>query len=424
MNKTNHPELRSWIEVPEGSDFPLQNLPFGIFRRRGKNPRAATRIGDFVIDLYALATHSCFTETDIDPEVFNRPVLNDLIAKGKPAWQKLRSCLSDLFNEESPNLRDNLRAQGDFLFPAGEVEMLMPVGIGDYTDFYSSMQHAVNLGTLYRGAGHALNPNWKSLPVAYHGRSSSIVVSGTPIHRPNGQFIPEDATAPVFGPTQQLDFELEVAFIAGKSTPLGTSITTREAEDHIFGLVLFNDLSARDIQRWEYVPLGPFAGKNFGSVISPWIVTLDALEPFRVAGPVQDPPVLPNLAFDGDYHYDIRLEVFLQPLEKKETLISSANYNSIYWNMVQQLAHQAANGCNIRIGDLYASGAISGPGQGSYGSMIELTRNGEDPLRLPDGSLRRFLEDTDTVIIRGHAEKNGLRIGFGEASVTILPPNT
>jgi fumarylacetoacetase len=413
--------LRSWIEVEKDSDFPIQNLPFGIFKRPGKAPSAATRIGNIVISLYELAKQLYLIETGIDSDIFNRPVLNDFIALEKPLTRRLRECLSDLFNKDNPLLRDNPEARKEILFPVTEVELMMPVSVGDYTDFYSSEQHAKNLGTMFRDADQALTPNWKHVPVAYHGRTSSIVISGTPIHRPKGQIMPSSGINPEFGASKQLDFELEVAFITGKSTLLGEPVTTTEAEDHIFGLVLFNDLSARDIQKWEYVPLGPFLGKDFGSVISPWIVTLDALELFRIPGPKQDPPVLPYLSFKGNHHFDINLDVYLQVPGQKEVRICRSNYNNIYWNIVQQLAHQTVNGCNINTGDIYSSGTISGPAKDSFGSMIELTWNGTQPLKLPGGVERRFIEDHDTIILRGFAEKDGVRIGFGEASVTILP---
>jgi len=420
-DKTNDPAIRSWIQVKKGSDFPIQNLPFGIFQAQGKPPAAATRIGDTVIDLYALAKRCFMPQTKIDPEIFNRPVLNDFIALGKPAWQGVREALSDLFNIENQLLREYTETTEEILHLAKDVEMLMPVRVGDYTDFYSSQKHASNLGTMFRDAAHSLNPNWKHMPVGYHGRTSSIVISGTPIHRPKGQTKAESASSPAFGPTSQLDFELEVAFIAGKSTHLGDSVSTAEAEDHIFGLILFNDLSARDIQKWEYAPLGPFLGKNFGSVISPWIITLDALEPFRIAGPDQQPAVLPYLTFTGNHHFDINIEVLIQPEGQKEFQVSKSNYKNVYWNMVQQLAHQTVNGCNINVGDIYSSGTISGPDPGSFGSMIELSWQGTRPLIFPDGSERRFIEDNDTIILRGYAEKKGLRIGFGEASAKILP---
>jgi fumarylacetoacetase len=421
MDRTNNPDLKSWIQVEKGSDFPIQNLPFGIFKRPGKVPSAATRIGDTVISLHALAKRGFFHKTGIDREVFNRPELNDFIALGKTAWHDLRESLSDMFNVDNHLMRDYVQTSEDILFPFKDVEMMMPVKVGDYTDFYSSEQHATNLGTIFRDAANALNPNWKHLPVGYHGRTSSIVISGTSIHRPKGQTKPDSSSFPEFGPTKQLDYELEVAFIAGKSTLLGEPVSTAEAEDHIFGLILFNDLSARDIQKWEYIPLGPFLGKNFGSIVSPWIITLNAIEPFRIPGPEQQPPVLPYLSFTGNHHFDIHIEVYLLLPGQKEVRLCCTNYKNIYWNMVQQLAHQTVNGCNINVGDVYSSGAISGTDPGSSGSMIELTRNGARPVILPDGSEQRFIEDHDTIILRGYAEKNGLRIGFGEASVTILP---
>jgi fumarylacetoacetase len=373
-----------------------------------------------VISLYALAKRGFFEKTCIDPEVFNRPVLNDFISLGTTAWRNLRESLSDMFNLDNQLMRDYVSTSEDILYPVKDVEMMMPVKVGDYTDFYTSEQHARNLGSLFRDPANALNPNWKHLPVGYHGRTSSIVISGTPIHRPKGQIKPESASVPEFGPTRQLDYELEVAFVAGKPTLLGESVTTDDAEDHIFGLILFNDLSARDIQKWEYVPLGPFLGKDFGSIISPWIVTLEALEPFRIPGPLQQPPVLPYLSFKGNHHFDIHLEVYLKSGEK-EIRLCQTNYKNIYWNMAQLLAHQTVNGCNINVGDIYSSGTISGTGQDSVGSMIELTQNGKSTVSLPDGSERSFIEDHDIIILRGFAEKNGLRVGFGEASVEILP---
>jgi fumarylacetoacetase len=318
-------------------------------------------------------------------------------------------------------LKSNPAAREIALVPVQEVQMLMPVRIPNYTDFYSSKEHATNVGKMFRGAEHALLPNWKHLPIGYHGRTSSIVVSGTPIHRPMGQIKLKDAESPVFGPTVKLDFELEVAFITCKDTKLGKSVAPEDADEHIFGFVLFNDWSARDIQQWEYVPLGPFLGKNFGSTISPWIVTMDALEPFRVPGPVQDPPVLPYLRSDGNRNLDIRLEVWLQPEKAEAMPVCRSNFKHMYWNINQQLAHHTVNGCNIQVGDLYASGTISGPSPESYGSMLELTWNGEKPLRMSDGTERGFLEDGDTVIFRGFAEKNNIRVGFGECKGKILP---
>jgi fumarylacetoacetase len=299
--------------------------------------------------------------------------------------------------------------------------MQMPVEVGDYTDFYSSIEHATNVGKMFRDPENALLPNWKHLPVGYHGRSSSIVVSGTDIHRPMGQTRADDAEQPEFGPSRLFDFELEMAFITGGRTDLGQRISTREAEDYIFGMVIFNDLSARDIQKWEYVPLGPFLGKNFGSVISPWIVTLDALEPFRTPGPVQDPPVLPYLRYEGDKNYDIQLEVFIQPDQGEENLVCRSNHKYLYWNMSQQLAHHTVNGCNINVGDMYASGTISGPTPDSFGSMLEISWKGTRPARLKDGTERRFIQDGDTIIMRGHSSRGATRIGFGECRTTVLP---
>jgi fumarylacetoacetase len=309
----------------------------------------------------------------------------------------------------------------EILVPVDEAAMLIPVQVGDYTDFYSSIEHATNVGIMFRDPANALLPNWRHLPVGYHGRSSSIVISGTNIHRPKGQTRADNEDLPRFGPSRQVDFELETAFIVGKSTALGQSVSVMDAEEYIFGMVLFNDLSARDIQKWEYVPLGPFLSKNFGSVISPWIVTLDALEPYRVPGPKQEPEVLPYLQFEGDRNFNILLEVHIRPEGRTEHRICRSNSRYLYWNMAQQLAHHTVNGCNIRVGDLYASGTISGPDPGSYGSMLEIAWKGTRPVKMPDGSERTFLHDHDTVIFRGYCEKEGLRIGFGEAVTKILP---
>ncbi len=299
--------------------------------------------------------------------------------------------------------------------------MHIPVEVGDYTDFYSSIEHATNVGSMFRDPGNALFPNWKSLPVGYHGRASSIVVSGTDIHRPNGQTMPAGEDKPVFGPSRLFDFELEMAFVVGKSTKLGNSVKVKDAEDYIFGLVVFNDLSARDIQKWEYVPLGPFLAKNFGSVISPWIVSLDALEPFRLEGPKQEPEVLPYLKSEGNRNFDINLEVYIKPENGSENLVSRSNHKYLYWNIAQQLAHHTVNGCNINVGDMYASGTISGPGPEAYGSMLELSWGGKKPLKLSDGSERKFILDNDTIIMRAYCQKNGLRIGFGESVTKVLP---
>ncbi len=412
---------KSWIHLPEKSDFPLENLPFGIAKVNNL-VSPATRIGDTVILLSVLADHGYFDQLALDDlSLFYQPVLNELMTLSKADRMALRERLRTLFSAHCLELKDNPDVTHEALVNIEEVEMLLPAAIGDYTDFYSSIEHATNVGIMFRDPDNALLPNWKHLPVGYHGRSSSIVVSGTNIHRPKGQTRPNDTLPPVFGPSKQLDFELEMGFFTSGETNLGDSIPAQQAENHIFGLALFNDLSARDIQRWEYVPLGPFLSKSFGSVLSPWIVTLEALEPFRTAGPVQEPEVLPYLRTSGLNNYDIQLEVVLKTENGSENLICRSNFKYMYWSMTQQLAHQTVAGCNIRSGDLYASGTISGPTPDSYGSMLELAWKGTKPLELADGSQRVFVQDNDTLIIRGFTEKNGLRIGFGECVTKILP---
>lgn len=421
MIKANDPALTSWLEVPKGSDFPIQNLPFGIFKTKYLSPVAGVAIGNFVLDLVYLHENGFLDGYNLPPGIFNQPYLNDFIALGKKKTRAIRERLSELLRLDNDELKNNVGARELALIPMDEVEMLLPVKIPNYTDFYSSEEHAFNVGSMFRDPKNALLPNWKHLPVGYHGRASSIVVSGTPIHRPKGQIKPADSELPVFCPSQKLDFELEMAFITNQNTRLGTSVPVHDADNYIFGFVLFNDWSARDIQQWEYVPLGPFLGKNFGSTISPWIVTLDALEPFRVKGPEQFPNVLPYLAIEGERNFDITLEVFLRPEGASETTISRSNFKYLYWNVNQQLAHHTVNGCNIQVGDLYASGTISGPSPGSFGSMLELSWNGNRPLHLTDGSARTFLEDGDSIILRAHAEHKGVRIGFGDCSGKILP---
>ena len=421
MDKTTDSSLKSWINVEERSDFPIQNIPFGIIKREEFSEHAATRIGNTVIDLYFLAKSGLIDSTGINAEIFNHDSLNPFISLGKNYWRKLREKLSEIFEEHNSTLRNNNTLRNEILIPIETVKILMPIKVGDYTDFYSSIEHATNVGIMFRDPANALLPNWKHMPVGYHGRSSSIVVSGTAVHRPKGQTKADNAEFPEFGPTCQLDFELEMAFIAGKKTELGSSISTANSEDHIFGMVIFNDLSARDIQKWEYIPLGPFLGKNFGSVISPWVVTLDALEPFRVPGPKQEPSVLPYLQFSGNHNIDIELEVLIQPDLQKPFWVCYSNYKYMYWNMAQQLAHQTVNGCNINVGDLFASGTISGHTANSYGSMLELAWKGTKPIKLPDGSERSFINDNDTIIMRGYCTNDSLRIGFGDVSTKILP---
>ncbi|MBN8577700.1 MAG: fumarylacetoacetase [Cytophagales bacterium] len=417
----NNPELKSWVDVPPGSDFPIQNLPFGIFKTRYLNAVAGVAIGNYVLDLVYLHEHGYLDGLGLPAGIFNQKYLNDFIALGKNTTRAVRNRISELLRVETDELQLHKAACEIALVPLAEVQMQMPVFIPDYTDFYSSEEHATNVGSMFRDPKNALLPNWKHLPVGYHGRASSIVVSGTPLHRPKGQVKLPDSDLPVFCPTQKLDFELELAFITGKQSALGKHITTAEAEEYIFGFVLFNDWSARDIQQWEYVPLGPFLGKNFGSTISPWIVTLDALEPFRVQGPAQFPHVLPYLATEGSKNFDINLHVLLQPEGEEPTTVCRSNARYLYWNVNQQLAHQTVNGCNVRVGDLYASGTISGPSPGSYGSLLELSWNGQRPLQLANGIQRKFIEDGDTVSITGFAEKDTVRIGFGACSGKILP---
>ncbi len=417
----NDPALRSWIDVPANSDFPVQNLPLGIASTADRPARPFTRIGDTAIDLSVFADAGLLNGIDVDLACFKAPVLNPLLRHGRQGTRRLRQRLSDLLTGVIPELRDHGAWRAKALLPIASVHMHLPVNIGDYTDFYSSRQHAYNVGCMFRDPANALLPNWLHMPVGYHGRASSIVVSGTPIRRPMGQYKPSPDAAPEFGPSRQLDLELEVAFITYEGNALGDRVSTAEAEDRIFGLVLFNDWSARDIQAWEYVPLGPFLGKNFGSSMSAWVVTLDALEPFRIASPKQEPEVLPYLKGAPDMHFDITLEVALRPQGTAETTISHSNFKHMYWSMAQQLAHHTVNGCNVRAGDVMASGTISGDTPDSYGSMLELAWKGTKPVKLNDGSERKFLLDGDTLIIRGHCEKNGVRIGFGEVSGEILP---
>jgi len=422
MIKANNPELISWIDVPEGNDFPIQNIPFGVVTLKNGKTRCATRIGNYVIDLYALAGFGYFDGTGIeDKTIFTQRTLNAFISLGKPVWRNVRDRISQLFEKNSAHIRENLEEKSSILHYIDDVKELMPVQVGDYTDFYSSIEHATNVGKMFRDPDKALLPNWKHIPVGYHGRSSSIVISGTDIYRPNGQTKANDAEVPSFGPSRLFDFELEMAFVTGGSTKLGDTIPIDKAEDYIFGLVIFNDLSARDIQKWEYVPLGPFLGKNFGSVVSPWIVTLDAMEPFRVSGPKQDPKVLPYLEFEGNKNYDIDLEVYIQPEGGEKNKVCHSNFKYMYWNMCQQLAHQSVNGCNINVGDMYGSGTISGPTPNAYGSMLELSWKGTKPLKMSDGTERKFIQDMDTIIMSGYCQKNKLRIGFGDCVTKVLP---
>ena len=416
----NDPQLKSWVPVAPSSDFSIQNLPFGIFAYPGKGPRVGVAIGDFVLDLAYLQVNGLFDGFSLPNGIFLQPYLNAFIALGKPVTNQVRMYVSQLLNVENQTLQQRTDKE-DFLVPQSEIEMKLPVYIRDYTDFYSSEQHAFNVGSMFRDPDNALLPNWKHIPVGYHGRASSIIPSEVPIHRPNGQTKADDSENPSFGPTKLLDFELEMAFIVSKETQIGETVSTKQAEDFIFGFVLFNDWSARDVQKWEYVPLGPFLAKNFASSVSPWVVTLEALAPFRVAGKIQDPKVLPYLQFEGEKNFDINLQVAIQPENSSEKIVSNSNFKHMYWNVNQQLAHHTVNGCNLGVGDLLASGTISGPTPESYGSMLELTWRGTRPIKMSDNTERKFIHDGDTVIMRGHAQKNNIRVGFGEVRTKVLP---
>ncbi|MCC2591626.1 fumarylacetoacetase [Chryseobacterium sp. MFBS3-17] len=413
--------MKSFVNYSENSDFSIHNIPFGVAVFNKEYIACCTRIGDMVIDLATLYDYGYFDELEgLNDNVFEAYTLNEFIELGKPVTSAVRLRIQELLDENSKLASDEKTIEECF-FNLDQVKMMMPVHVANYTDFYSSIEHATNVGKMFRDPDNALLPNWKHLPVGYHGRASSIVISGTEIHRPMGQTKPAGADMPVFGPSRQLDFELEMAFIVNKNTEMGDRISTAEAEDAIFGMVIFNDWSARDIQSWEYVPLGPFLGKNFGSSVSPWVVTLEALEPFRTASPQQEPEVLEYLKFSGEKNIDIKLEVYLKPQNGTDTLIAASNYKYMYWNMAQQLAHHTVNGCNVEVGDMYASGTISGDEAQSYGSMLELTWRGQNPLKLADGSERKFIEDHDTVTMKAWAAKDGIRVGFGEVTGTILP---
>ncbi|WP_422373766.1 fumarylacetoacetase [Flagellimonas sp.] len=402
------------IDIPENSDFSIHNIPFGIFSTEDRSPRIGVAIGEHILDLAAVAELDVF---DFNTALLEKDTLNDFISLGKEITTRVRKKIQHWIKDDN----SVLAGKPELFVKQSEAQMHMPVAVGDYTDFYSSLEHATNVGKMFRDPENALLPNWKHIPVGYHGRASSIIVSGQPIHRPKGQTMPNGADSPVFGPTKRLDFELEIGFICGKETKLGESVSTANAEDYIFGLVLFNDWSARDIQKWEYVPLGPFLAKNFASSISPWVVTLEALEPFKLAGPKQEPEVLPYLTYEGEKNYDIHLEVGITPEEGEETTVCQSNFKHMYWNMAQQLAHHTVNGCNINIGDMMASGTISGKEENSFGSMLELSWGGTQPIQLKGGSERKFIEDGDTVTMRGYAQNGDIRVGFGEVSAKVLP---
>ncbi|GGF01413.1 fumarylacetoacetate hydrolase [Chishuiella changwenlii] len=413
--------MKSFIPYNSNSDFSIYNIPFGVALIKDDYITCCTRIGDKVIDLAILYEKGYFNDIKgLEENVFQDFSLNDFIELGKIVTNPTRLKIQELLTESSQLSKDQETINQAF-FEIEDVSMLLPVHIPNYTDFYSSLEHATNIGSMFRDPENALLPNWKHIPIGYHGRSSSIVISETNFHRPKGQTKPADSDKPIFGPTKQLDFELEMAFIVNKHTNLGESIAINDTEDAIFGMVIFNDWSARDIQSWEYVPLGPFLSKNFCSSISPWIVTLEALDFFRTTSPKQDPEVLDYLKFEGDKNFDIQLQIYLKPENGTENLISETNYKYMYWNMNQQLAHHTINGCNIEVGDLYASGTISGTTPNSYGSMLEITWRGENPLKLNNGDERKFIEDNDSIILKAWCEKDDIRIGFGNVINTVLP---
>ena len=417
----NDPNRKSWLPVDKDSDFPIQNIPFGVFLTRDDIITVGTRIGDFAIDLGALHQLGYFNGIELTDDIFLQDTLNDFISDGKKTWRLVRNRIAEIFDEKNTALKDNKAHHDRVIFTMDEIEMQLPVQVGDYTDFYSSKEHATNVGMMFRDPENALLPNWLHIPVGYHGRSSSIIPSGINVHRPNGQTLPAGADKPVFGPSKLVDFELEMAFITTDANDLGEPIPIDEAEDYIFGLVLFNDWSARDIQKWEYVPLGPFLAKSFASTISPWIVTMDALHPYKVESPIQDFEPLPYLKTKGKKSYDINLEVYITPENGTPNCVTKSNFKYMYWNMSQQLAHHTSNGCAVKSGDMMGSGTISGPTPDSYGSMLELSWRGEKPLKLNDGSERKFINDNDTVTLRGYCQNEHVRIGFGECSTKILP---
>ncbi|WP_026715283.1 fumarylacetoacetase [Flavobacterium daejeonense] len=413
-------QSKSWIEIPENSDFTLANIPFGVYSNGEGHFAVATAIGEYVVDLDMLHKAGYFGLMELPSNIFKNRFLNPFIALGKEKTNAVRKHIQELFTKGS-TLENDGKYLVNVLHKQQDVKMLLPVKIGNYTDFYSSKEHAANVGIMFRDPENALLPNWLHMPVGYHGRASSIVVSETPIHRPNGQIKDPAKDKPDFGSSKRLDFELEMAFVIGKETQLGDMVSVNNAEDYIFGMMLFNDWSARDIQVWEYVPLGPFLGKNFASSVSPWIVTMEALEPFRTNAPEQTVEVLPYLKEKQRTTFDIQLEVAIATKDAKETVVCQSNFKYLYWTMPQQLAHHTINGCNIEIGDMYASGTISGTTPESFGSMLELAWKGTKPLQLADGSTRVFIQDGDKVIMRGHAGQGAQRVGFGSVRTEVLP---
>jgi len=418
-------KLESFVQVHSDSDFPIQNLPYGIFSRNGaEEPRVGVAIGEFVLDLSIIADAGFFGgELAHHSRVFHQSSLNEFMALGRPAWREARASLMKLLSADEPALRDHPELRYKAFSPISECVLYLPATIGDYTDFYSSKEHASNIGTMWRGKDNALMPNWLHMPIGYHGRSSSIVVTNTPVRRPNGQTKPNENDPPGHTHCKVLDFELETAFFVGPGNPQGEPISMEKAEDHIFGMVLLNDWSARDVQKWEYQPLGPFNGKNFATTISPWVVTLEALEEFRCQQPKQEPEPLSYLRESGPASYNIELSVSVQS-EKglKPQLLTHTNFKYLYWTMRQQLVHHTSGGCNLRPGDLLASGTISGPEPSTVGSLTEKTWGGKNPWKFEEtGEERKYLQDGDTVILEGYCQGEGYRVGFGKCAGKIVP---
>jgi fumarylacetoacetase len=421
MPHPNDPKLRSFIDVDATSDFPIQNLPYGVFSSgNGFAPRVGVAIGNYVLDLWELEQDGRLDVGDLG--VFAGPTLNTFMALGPKVWSRTRARISELLRHDHPELRDNDELRALALVSMAGVKLHMPIQVAGYTDFYSSKEHATNVGVMFRGKDNALQPNWLHMPIGYNGRASTVVVSGTKVRRPRGQLKPPSAEVPSFGLCKRLDFELEMGFVVGQPSSMGEMLTEKQAEEMIFGFTILNDWSARDIQQWEYVPLGPFQAKAFATSISPWIVTREALEPFRLHGPAQDPAPLPYLKQALPNNYDMTLDVSLRAAGMNEGLrICHTNFKYMYWSSVQQLMHHASSGCAMNIGDVLGSGTISGPDKDSRGSLLEISWNGTEPVELPGGAKRTFLEDGDSLAMRGWCQGDGYRVGFGEVEGTILP---
>jgi fumarylacetoacetase len=418
---SNDPTLRSFIPVDANSDFPIQNLPYGVFSTEPlPTPRIGVAIGEHVLDLWELEQDCRLNVGDLG--IFSASTLNPFMALGPKAWAEARARISELLRHDSPELRDNPALRRRALVPMAQAKLHIPIAVSGYTDFYSSKEHATNVGVMFRGKENALQPNWLYMPIGYNGRASTVVVSGTKVRRPRGQLKPPSAEVPGFGPCKRLDFELEMGVVIGQPSPMGEMLTEAQAEEMIFGFVLLNDWSARDIQQWEYVPLGPFQGKAFATSISPWVVSREALQPFALHGPAQDPPPLGYLRQTRPNNYDLELEVGLRAASMRAPArICRTNFKYMYWSSVQQLVHHASSGCAMNVGDLLGSGTISGPEKSQRGSLLEISWNGTEPIELASGTVRTFLEDGDSLVMRGWCQGDGYRIGFGEVEGTILP---